>query len=71
MQNIPDDRKIDQMATKYVHHLRLQDPPKFTQIGIIDFKKCHLATLLTMPMTPTLPRKPFYPRLSPISMTLP
>jgi hypothetical protein len=25
----------------------LQDPPKFTQIGIFGLKLCHLATLLT------------------------
>jgi hypothetical protein len=27
-------------------HLPLQDPPKFTQIGIFGFKICRLATLL-------------------------
>jgi hypothetical protein len=26
-------------------HLRLQDPPKFTQIGIFGLKMCHLANL--------------------------
>jgi hypothetical protein len=29
--------------TKY-QHLPLQDPPKFTQIGIFGFQICHLAT---------------------------
>jgi hypothetical protein len=46
------------MATKYTkwpqnipnglynyQHLPLQNPPKFTQIGIIGLKICHLATL--------------------------
>jgi hypothetical protein len=27
-------------------HLPLEDPPKFTQIGIFGWKTCHLATLL-------------------------
>jgi hypothetical protein len=46
-QNIPNDRKIDQMAIDYVYqHLPLQDPPKFTQIDIFGLKIWHLATLL-------------------------
>jgi hypothetical protein len=35
---------IDQMAITYTNIL--QDPPKFTQIGILGLKMCHLATLL-------------------------
>jgi hypothetical protein len=32
------------MTIKYVdYHLPLQDPPKFTQIGILGSKTCHLA----------------------------
>jgi hypothetical protein len=31
---------------KIYQHLQLQDPPKFTQIGIFGLKICHLATLL-------------------------
>jgi hypothetical protein len=38
-QHIPNGRKIDQ-------HLPLQDPQKFTQIGIFGLKLCHLATLI-------------------------
>jgi hypothetical protein len=40
-QNIPNGHKIYQ-------HLSLQDPPKFTQIGILGLKICHLATLFAM-----------------------
>jgi hypothetical protein len=32
------------MAITYTNIL--QDPPKFTQIGILGLKMCHLATLL-------------------------
>jgi hypothetical protein len=32
----------------------LQNPPKFTQIGIFDLKKCHLATLGTATYIQTL-----------------
>jgi hypothetical protein len=47
-QNIPNSRKIDKMAINVLYqHLPLQDPPKFTQIGIFGLKKCHLATLLS------------------------
>jgi hypothetical protein len=39
--NIPNDRKISRMATKYTYQpLPLQDPPKFTQIGIFGLKIC-------------------------------
>jgi hypothetical protein len=38
-QNIPNGHKIYQ-------HIQLQDPPKFTQIGIFRLKIYHLATLL-------------------------
>jgi hypothetical protein len=38
-QSRPNGRKIFQ-------HLPLQDPPKFTQIGIFGLKTNHLATLL-------------------------
>jgi hypothetical protein len=37
-QNIPNNHKI-------YKHLPLQDPPKFTQIGIFSLKIGHLATL--------------------------
>jgi hypothetical protein len=37
--NRPNGHKINQ-------HLPLQDPPKFTQIGIFGMKICHLATLV-------------------------
>jgi hypothetical protein len=53
--------KSTKMATKYtkqsknrpnVHiisqHLPLQDPPKFTQLGIMGLKMCHLATLILL-----------------------
>jgi hypothetical protein len=34
------------MAVKYMYqHLPLQDPPKFTQIGILGLKICRLAAL--------------------------
>jgi hypothetical protein len=44
--NIPNNRKIYQMAIKYTKKqpLQLQDPPKVTQIGILGLKICHLAT---------------------------
>jgi hypothetical protein len=46
-QNIPNGRTIDQIAVKYVdQYLQLQEPPKFTQIGIFGLKICHLATLV-------------------------
>jgi hypothetical protein len=48
-QNIPNGHKLYQMATKYTNkkdqHLPLQDPTKFTQIGIFGLKMCHMATL--------------------------
>jgi hypothetical protein len=38
------------MAIKYVYqHCPLQDPPKFTQTGILGLKMCHLATLFQSP----------------------
>jgi hypothetical protein len=54
-ENIPNNHKIYQKATKYTkwpncHEiyqlLPLQDPPKFTQIGIFGLKIGYLATLL-------------------------
>jgi hypothetical protein len=50
-QNLPNSHKIDHTENNtYVYstyqHLPLQDPTKFTQIGIFVLKKCHLATLL-------------------------
>jgi hypothetical protein len=45
-QNIPNCFKIIQMAINYIYpHLPLQEPPKFTQIGISGLKICRLATL--------------------------
>jgi hypothetical protein len=57
-ENIPNNHKIYQMARKYTRwpknrpncheiyqHLPLQDPPKFTQIGIFGLKTNHLAFL--------------------------
>jgi hypothetical protein len=39
-QNLPNDRKIDQMAIKYVdQYLTLHDPPKFTLIVVFWFEK--------------------------------
>jgi hypothetical protein len=38
-ENIPNGHKISQ-------HFPLQDPPKFTQIGIFGLKIKHLATLV-------------------------
>jgi hypothetical protein len=56
-ENIPNDHKIYQSALKYTKwpengpnghkiykHRQLQDPPKFTQIGIFGLKVYHLAT---------------------------
>jgi hypothetical protein len=43
-QNIPNSRKIDQIAIKIYQHLQLQDPKKLTQIGISGLKTCHPAT---------------------------
>jgi hypothetical protein len=65
-QNIPNDYNVYQMATnipkdrkvgrpncfKIYQHLQLQDPPKFTQIGIFGLKIYHLATLLTTRIKP-------------------
>jgi hypothetical protein len=53
-QNIPHCHKIYQIATKYTkwpynyQRLPLQHPPKFTQIGLLGLKICHLATLATV-----------------------
>jgi hypothetical protein len=46
--NVPNELKIYQMAvnrTQRSLNIPLQDPPKFTQIGIFGFKTSHLATL--------------------------
>jgi hypothetical protein len=45
VQNIPIGRKIDNVH-KICKCLPLQDPPKFTQIGIFGLKMYHLATLV-------------------------
>jgi hypothetical protein len=58
-ENIPNDHKIYQMALKFFQwpqntpnghkiyqDFSLQDPPKFTQMGIFGLKTNHLATLL-------------------------
>jgi hypothetical protein len=45
-QNMPNGRKIEKNGHKIYQHLPLQDPPKFTQIGIFGLKICHLATLM-------------------------
>jgi hypothetical protein len=46
--NIPNYHKPYQLSVakdgKMDHHLLLQDPPKFTQIGIFGLKTIHLAT---------------------------
>jgi hypothetical protein len=55
-QNIPNGRKIDQMAIKLVcQQLPMQEPPKFTQIGIFGLKK-NLATLIKISRFELLPR---------------
>jgi hypothetical protein len=36
--NIPNGRKIDQMASKYTNIFHCKSPPKYTQIGIYGFK---------------------------------
>jgi hypothetical protein len=43
-ENIPNNHKIYQMAI-IDQHLPLQDPPKFTKIGILGMKIYHLAAL--------------------------
>jgi hypothetical protein len=50
-QNIANGRKIHRPhGYKTYQHLPLQEPPKFTQIGIFGFQKInHLATLLQRP----------------------
>jgi hypothetical protein len=58
-ENVPNDHKIYQNATKYTKwsenipnghkiylHFPLQDPPKLTQIGVFGLKINHLATLV-------------------------
>jgi hypothetical protein len=45
-QNILDGGKNRPTGHKINQHLPLQDPPKFTQIGLFGLKICHLATLL-------------------------
>jgi hypothetical protein len=58
-ENTPNNNKIYQIAIKYTkwpknrpnghkiyQHLPLQDPPKFTLIGIFGLKTNHLATLI-------------------------
>jgi hypothetical protein len=44
-QNIPKRQENRPNGHKTYQHLPLQDPPKFTQIGIFGLKICHLATL--------------------------
>jgi hypothetical protein len=46
-QNIPNVRKIHRPnGHKVYQHLPLQEPQKFTHIGIFGLKICHLATLM-------------------------
>jgi hypothetical protein len=45
LQNIPNGSKIHQMAITYTNIFHLQDPTKFSQIGIFGLKIYHLATL--------------------------
>jgi hypothetical protein len=44
--NIPSGRKIGLNGHKMYQRFPLQDPPKFTQIGIFGLKTNHLATLV-------------------------
>jgi hypothetical protein len=61
-ENVPNDHEIYHSAIKYTkwaenlpngleiyQNLPLQEPPKFTQIGIFVLKTNHLATLLSYP----------------------
>jgi hypothetical protein len=43
--NISNGRKNTPNGHKVYQHFPLQDPPKFTQIGIFGLKTNHLATL--------------------------
>jgi hypothetical protein len=44
--NVPNGRKIGRPNSHIIYqHLPLQDPSKFTQIGIFGLDMCHLATL--------------------------
>jgi hypothetical protein len=45
---IPNGRTIDPIGHKLYQRLPLEDPPKFTQIGIFGSKIDHLATLLPL-----------------------
>jgi hypothetical protein len=52
-QNIPNGwKKCRPNGHKIYQHLPLQDPPRFTQIGIFGSKICHLATLLQVHLLP-------------------
>jgi uncharacterized protein YwbE len=44
-QDIPNGRKIDQNDHKIDQNFPLQVYPKFTQIRVLSFRTCHLATL--------------------------
>jgi hypothetical protein len=46
-QNIPNGRKNRPNGHKMYQHLPSQDPPKFTQNGILGLKIYHLATLIS------------------------
>jgi hypothetical protein len=39
-------------GNKMYQHLPMQDPPKFTQIGIFGLKRCPLATLVWRQLSP-------------------
>jgi hypothetical protein len=45
-QCLPNRSKNRPNSHKIYQHTPLQDPPKFTQIGIFGLKICHLATLI-------------------------
>jgi hypothetical protein len=47
--NMPNGYKIDQKGHTIYQHLSSQDPPKFTQIGILGLKINHLATQVQRP----------------------
>jgi hypothetical protein len=72
--NIPNGNKIYQMAITYIYQniyqkyqngykiyqrFTLQDPPKFTQIGIWGLKMYHLATLIKVNLNNKKRKKAF------------
>jgi hypothetical protein len=67
--NIPNNHKINQIEMKYFQRplnrpngdkiyqdFPYQDPPKFTQMGILGLETNHLATLVTLHMYHTAQR---------------